>query len=68
MAQWAAGGRSTHTILGSEEEGVGGPPVPPLGEREQRRRQWIPLLADSDSVKPPSLPRWVGCCRLFDHQ
>ena len=56
MDRWATGGRSAHTMYGGEEEGVGGPPAPPLGEREQLRQQWIPFLADGDSVKPPSLP------------
>ena len=56
MVQWATGGRSAHTTYGGEEEGVGGSPAPPLGEREQLRRWWIPSLADGDSVKTPSLP------------
>ena len=64
MVRWATGGRSTHTMYDGEEEGVGGPPAPPLGESEQLRWQWIPSLADGDSVKPPSLPGG----RLFDQQ
>ena len=55
MAQWAAGGQSAHTMYDSKEEGVEGPPAPPLGEREQLRQWWIPSLADGDNVKPPSL-------------
>ena len=53
---------SAHTMYGSEEEGVGGPPAQALGEREQHSRQWIASLAEGDRVNaaPPPLPGATG--------
>ena len=58
---------SAHTMYGSEEEGVGGPPAQALGEREKRSRQWISSLAEGDRVNaaPPPLPGVMGSGRLL---
>ena len=60
---------SAHTMYGSEEEGVSGPPAQALGEREQHSRQWIASLAEGDRVNaaPPPLPSATGYERLL-HQ
>ena len=59
---------SAHTMYGSEEEGVGGPPAQALGEREQHNRQWIASLAEGDRVNaaPPPLPGATGSKRLLN--
>ena len=61
--------RSAHTMYGSEKEGVGGPPAQALGEREQRKQQWIASLAEGDrvNVAPPPLPSATGFGSLL-HQ
>ena len=65
---WREAG-SAHTTYSSEEEGVGGSPAQALGEREQRRQQWIASLAEGDrvNVAPPPLPGATGYRRLL-HQ
>ena len=73
VAGMSLGGRreagSAHTTYGSEEEGVGGPPVQALGEREQRSQYWIASLAEGDRVNaaPPPLLGATGYGRLL-HQ
>ena len=67
MARRAAETGSAHTMYGSKEEGVGGPPAQALGEREKRSRQWIASLAKGDRVNaaPPPLPGATGSGRLL---
>ena len=51
------------------QDSLSGPPAQALGEREQRRRQWIASLAEGDTVNaaPPPLPGATGYRRLL-HQ
>ena len=52
---------SAHTMYGSKEEGVGGPPAQALGERERPCRQCVTSLADDECVNTarPFLPRQI---------